>query len=160
MAGVIFFGFMINALGELLSHAGQTARRASLLHNKIQVKVPADGDTLVYLFLPCFSRLFTKLAWMSLRGVGLWLCCYAEQLYLIKLDLNVHIQKQSCVKPWIYESETLLDPRLLTHELGRSCGPLLTYLNMKHPHGQRRCEQRSSACWKRRLQSLAEAYVT
>lgn len=37
-AGVIFFGFMINALGELLQHAGQTARRATLLHNKIQVK--------------------------------------------------------------------------------------------------------------------------
>ena len=35
-AGVIFFGFMISALGELLQHAGQTARRASLLHNKIQ----------------------------------------------------------------------------------------------------------------------------
>ena len=29
-------GFMINALGELLQHAGTTARRATLLHNKIQ----------------------------------------------------------------------------------------------------------------------------
>lgn len=35
--GVIFFSFMINAFGELLSHAGQTARQATLLHNKIQV---------------------------------------------------------------------------------------------------------------------------
>ena len=39
VSGVIFFGFMINALGELLSHAGQTARRATLLHNKIQVLI-------------------------------------------------------------------------------------------------------------------------
>jgi len=39
-AGVIFFGFMINALGELLAHAGQTARRANLLHNKIQAHLP------------------------------------------------------------------------------------------------------------------------